>query len=208
MSDARGLRCGASAKNAWKSVFATICRSSPAWSYPVSQRMTSSTSALVRPLRSAFCTYNGYTLAKEVAKMRWPGIADPPSEPMSSSAIVGWVEPEAIPITSYWVIHDGYRCAQPILRAVLLSACPPHKPDRLLQCRASRRPRLRYEIHVASVPTRCHTPFLRRSLDRHPLPQRGPQWMPNSTVADRPWESSRYRGISSEIHASSPGYHR
>jgi hypothetical protein len=47
------------------------------------------------------CTYMGYTLAKEVVKMRWPGIADPPSEPMSSSTIVGWVEPEAIPIKSY-----------------------------------------------------------------------------------------------------------
>ena len=32
--------------------------------------MTWSTSARVRPFFSAFCTYSGYTLANDIAKMR------------------------------------------------------------------------------------------------------------------------------------------
>ena len=56
--------------------------------------------------------------------MRWPGIANPPVGSMSSSIIVGWIEPEAIPIVSYRAIRDGYRSAQSILHAADLIAPP------------------------------------------------------------------------------------
>jgi hypothetical protein len=63
ISDRAAFSFGAVAKKSRKVVRFSSSLSSDFWLCPVSQRMISSTSALLRPFLSAFCTYIGYTAA-------------------------------------------------------------------------------------------------------------------------------------------------